>query len=72
MRYAMIIAFCLALAACDLAPPPAEQSDAAQKAQKHTELRDAIQAPIDRAKSANDPNVKADADKEQAIKDAGG
>ena len=63
---------CLALGACDLAPPPDQQSDAAKKAAEHTELRDAIQQPIDRAKDANDPNIKADADREQALKDEGG
>lgn len=62
---------CLALSSCDLAPPPEQQSKAAQKAAEHTELRDAIQQPIDRAKTANDPNLKADEDRQKAIEDAG-
>ena len=71
MRLPVLLA-CLALGACDLAPPPDQQSEAAQKAMEHNDLRDAIQQPIDRAKTANDPNVQADKDREQAIKDAGG
>lgn len=72
MRAPILVLAALAVAGCDLAPPLDQQSEAAQKAQQHTELRDAIQQPIDRAKSANDPNVQADKDREQAIKDAGG
>jgi len=71
MRLSIIVA-CLALTACDLAPPPAQQSEAAKKAADHGQLRDAIQRPIDRAKSANDPNLKADEDQRKAIEDAGG
>ena len=60
------------LAACDVAPPPDKQSAAAQKADQHTELRDAINTPIDKAKAANDPNVEHDKDQEKAIEDQGG
>jgi hypothetical protein len=63
---------CLMASACTMAPPPDQQSEAAQKAAKHTELNDAIQRPIDRAKSANDPNVKHDQDQDKAIDDSGG
>jgi hypothetical protein len=63
---------CLALSSCDLAGPLDQQSEAAQKAAQHRQLRDAIQKPIDRAKAANDPNLEADKAKEKAIEDAGG
>ena len=43
----------------------------ATPAENH-QLRDAIQTPIDRANSANDPNVKADEEREKALEDAGG
>jgi hypothetical protein len=73
MRLIPILAcLCLALSSCTVAPPPEQQSAAARKAAEHHELRDAIQKPMDRAKSANDPNVEADKAKEQAIEDAGG
>ena len=67
-----VAAAALLLGACTMAPPPDKQSADAQKAAEHTELRDAIQQPIDRAKAANEPNVEADKAREQAIKDAGG
>jgi hypothetical protein len=71
MRLPIILA-CLALCSCDLAPPPERQSEAAQKAMEHHELRDAIQKPIDRAKDANAPNEQHDQDQAKAIDDAGG
>jgi hypothetical protein len=71
MRLPIILA-CLALCSCDLAGPPDQQSEAAQKAMEHHELNDAIQKPIDRAKTANAPNEQHDADQAKAIEDAGG
>lgn len=71
MRFPIIFA-CLLLASCDLAPPPRDQIEETDKAVENTQLRDAIQTPIERAKSANDPVEQADKDKEQAIEDAGG
>jgi len=67
-----ILTLCLLASACTVAPPPEKQSEAAQKAAKHTELNDAIQRPIDRAKSANEPNVQHDKDQEKALEDSGG
>jgi hypothetical protein len=67
------------LPGCDLVPPNRENEaqqkvdDAAQKKdEQQTELRDTIQTPIDRAKSANDPNVQHDQDQAKAIEDQGG
>jgi len=71
VRYPIIFA-CLLLAACDVAPPPRDQIEETDKAVENTQLRDAIQAPIDRAKSANDPVEQADKEREQALEDAGG
>ena len=70
--FTLLACLCLTLAACDVVPPKDQQSKAAQKADEHHELRDAIQKPIDRAKSANDPNVKAAEDQRKAIENAGG
>jgi PBP1b-binding outer membrane lipoprotein LpoB len=66
------IAIALLLGACTMAPPPDKQSAAAQKADQHTELRDAINAPIDKAKAANDANIQRNKDDNKAIEDAGG
>jgi hypothetical protein len=71
MRISALL-LCLLASACTMAPPPDQQSEAAQKAAKHTELNDAIQRPIDRAKSANDPNLQHDQDQEKAVEDSGG
>ena len=68
----VLVAAALLLGGCDVAPPPDKQSEAAQKADQHTELRDAIKTPIDKAKAANDPNVKHDQDQDNAIEDQGG
>jgi hypothetical protein len=62
----------LLLCACDVAPPPDKQSAAAQKADQHTELRDTINTPIDKAKTANDPNVQHDKDQDKGLEDQGG
>jgi hypothetical protein len=70
MRLPIILA-CLALVSCGLAPA-GDQAEKAKEAADNTELRDAIHTPLDKAKTANDPNVQADKDREQAIKDAGG
>ena len=71
MRISALL-LCLLASACTMAPPPDQQSEAAQNAAKHTELNDAIQRPIDRAKSANDPNLQHDQDQEKAVEDSGG
>jgi hypothetical protein len=77
-----MLACCLATVAlpgCDLAPPDrsneAQQKvdDAAAKpAAQANELNRAIQTPIDKAKAANEPNVKHDQDQDKALQDAGG
>lgn len=83
MRLPIILA-CLLLAGCNVAPPPVDEGEAAAAvdaaadnakappAEEHTQLRDAIQAPIDRAKSVEDVNAEADAERRKAIEDAGG
>lgn len=68
----MILLGCITLAACDIARPPEPQAEAATKPAENTQLRDAIQQPIDRAESANAPVEKADAEREKALEDAGG
>jgi hypothetical protein len=67
-----IAAATLLLGACTVAPPPEQQSAAAQKADEHTQLRDAINTPIDKAKAANDPNVQHDQEQAKALDDQGG
>lgn len=63
----------LALAGCREPTPdpsPLPEPQAAQPAA--TELRDAMQAPIDKAHAVEDTQRSEEADRQQALKDAGG
>jgi hypothetical protein len=62
------IAFVATLAACRPEPPPTERPPEPQ-AQAHTELRDAIQAPQDKARDV-EKTVQEAADRQQAEIDA--
>jgi len=61
----------LVLAAC-AEPPPESLSEDAKKAREHTELRDAIQTPINKAKGVEDVQEKQAEDQRDAIEDQGG
>lgn len=71
VTFPMLLA-CLALSACDLQGPLERQGEAARKAHEANELRDAIQQPIDKAKTANDPVIEADKARAKALEDQGG
>ncbi len=80
MRVLLLLAS-LSIAGCDIAPPnnrqaaeqhAAEAAADTPPAEEHTQLRDAIQQPIDRAKAANDPVEKANEERARAIDDSGG
>lgn len=62
---------CVLLAACNKpAPPPTEQPPV-PKADAHTQLRDAIKQPLDKAKGA-EQSVQDAADAQRAAIDAAG
>lgn len=71
------LAACLLLAACtDPTPtetpePPEPQAEAAPAEGQHTELRDAMQAPLDKARAAEEAEESRDAERDQALEDAG-
>ena len=70
-RAARLVAVLLALAAlaaCRREPPPTEQPPEPQ-AQAHTELRDAIQEPLDKARAV-EQTLKQAADQQQKQADA--
>ncbi|MFY2763774.1 hypothetical protein [Arenimonas sp. MALMAid1274] len=74
MRLILVLAASLALAACrDPAPlpddPPAPQAAASTDA---TQLRDAIQEPIDKAKAVEATQAADEAERQKALQDAGG
>ncbi|MFT3808143.1 hypothetical protein [Arenimonas sp.] len=62
---------CLLLTACS-DPPPGEESALDQRARKATEMRDTMQRPIDKAKTADDAQKKAAEDQRKALEDQGG
>jgi len=68
---------CLALAACSDPPPtpevdPPEPQVAAPAGGQHTQLREAMQEPIDKARAVEDAQAGRDAARDQALEDAGG
>jgi hypothetical protein len=66
----LAIAACLLLASCSMGPP--SEREAAKKAREATQLRDAMQRPIDKAKSVDDTQQKAADEQRKAVEDAGG
>ena len=61
----------LALAAC-AEPPPERQSAEAKKAREATELRERINAPIEKAKAVEDVQEQQAKDQAAAIEEQGG
>ena len=76
MRPVPFLLLALAISGCNAPkPPPADQPPDPQAAAQHardTQLRDAIQRPIDKAKSVEDTTLKAADEQKQQIEDAGG
>lgn len=68
---------CLALAACSDPPPtpeadPPEPQVAAPSGGQHTQLREAMQEPLDKARAVEDAQAERNAGRDQALEDAGG
>lgn len=77
MKALMLAPLCLVLCACSNPPPneepsPPEPQAAAAPAEKNTELRDAMQAPLDKARAVEAEQEQHDAERDQALEDAGG
>ncbi len=70
LGYAFCGAALLALAACKPAPPDPERPPEPQA--RHTELRDAIQAPLDKARAVEDEVQEAAEAQRAAIEASGG
>lgn len=62
----------LALPGCAKEPPPAPAPQAAAKPAEATEMRDAVQQPIDKARAAEEATLKAAEDQRKQIEAAGG
>jgi hypothetical protein len=69
---ALLLGACVALAGCSEAspPPPERQSEEAKKARENSDLTEAMQAPIDKAKSVEDIQAQHDAEQARAIEEA--
>ena len=79
MRHLPILMFALAAAACSAPTPPSDQPpepqadpQAAAQHARDTQLRDAIQRPIQKAQGVEDTTLKAADEQRQQIEDAGG
>jgi PBP1b-binding outer membrane lipoprotein LpoB len=75
-RIASFLLLACAAAGCSAPkPPPGDQPPDPQAAAQHardTQLRDAIQRPIDKAKGVEDTTLKAADEQKQQIEDQGG
>jgi PBP1b-binding outer membrane lipoprotein LpoB len=72
-RLSILTALVLILAACsDPAPEPLPEPSPDPQTADATELRDAIQAPIDKAKAVEDTQAADDAERQDALENAGG
>ncbi len=76
LRFASFLFLACAVAGCSAPePPPTDQPpdpQAAAQQARDTQLRDAIQRPIDKAKGVEDTTLKAADEQKQQIEDQGG
>ena len=75
MRHLLFLMLTLALAGCSAPTPPGDQPPDPQAAAQHardTQLRDAIQRPIQKAQGVEDTTLKAADEQRQQIEDQGG
>ena len=76
LRHASFLFLAFAAAACSApTPPPTDQPpdpQAASQQARDTQVRDAIQRPIDKAKGVEDTTLKAADEQKQQIEDQGG
>ena len=72
VRPLLCCALLLFAAACSKPQPPEKERPVDPQAQGHTELRDAIQAPIEKAKKVEDTTQDAKEAQDAAIEAQGG
>jgi len=71
MRLALTLAACLALTACDAPTPDPTPDTLPEPEAKATQLRDAINEPLDKAKAVEAAQTADEAQRRQALEDAG-
>lgn len=72
MRLILALATCLALSACDAPTPDPAPDTLPEPESQATGMRDAINEPLDKAKSVEAQQAADEAERQQALKDAGG
>lgn len=77
MKMMLLALACLALAACSSPPPvpegdPPEPQAAAPADAGSSALRDTINEPLDKARAVEDAQADRNAERDQALEDAGG
>lgn len=70
MRSPTMLMACLVLAACR--EPPPEPAPLPEPQAQATELREAIQAPLDKARAVEATQAADETERQQALKDASG
>ncbi len=72
MRLPLTLLACLALGACDAPTPDPTPDTLPEPEAQATQMRDAINEPLDKAKAVEATQAADEAEREQALKDAGG
>lgn len=72
MRTPLILAACLALSACDAPVPDPTPDPLPEPEVQATQLREAINEPLDKAKAVEATQAADEAERQKALSDAGG
>lgn len=72
MRLPLILATCLVLAACEAPTPDPAPDTLPEPEARATQLRDAINEPMDKAKAVQATQAADAARRQQSLRDAGG
>ena len=70
MRLPLTLLACLALAACDAPTPDPDPDTLPEPEARPTQLREAINQPLDKAKAVEAAQAAGEAEREQALKNA--
>ena len=72
MRLPLILAACLALAACDAPTPDPAPDTLPEPEAPASALRETLNEPLDKAKAVEATQAADEAERQQALEDAGG
>lgn len=72
MRLPWMLAACLALAGCDAPTPDPDPDPLPEPEARATGLRDTINEPLDKAKAVEATQADDEAERQQALEEAGG